>query len=276
MPQVADRKSLDIELALIGAGHMGEALLKGILNARLLQPSQLVISDLRADRLGELKSEYGVKVESANDRAASQAQAVVLAVKPDQIKSVIDEIKGVLNEGQVLISVAAGISTQTIYDRLEKKIPVVRVMPNQPALVGRAMSVLSPGQWASTEAVSLAKDILSGVGEVVVLDERFQNLGTALSGSGPAYFYLLVRALVEGGVKGGLGREIATELVVETMIGAGAVLKETSQRPGALIEQVASPGGTTEAALAVFEDAGFESTVDRALEAAVARAEQLA
>lgn len=269
------QKVMDADLAVIGAGQMGEALIKGTLGSQLLEPSQLRIADLSEARLQEVQSKYGVTVEKSNRAAAKKASVIILAVKPNQVEAVVDEIRDVVKRDKVLISIAAGVSTQRIDKLLGKEVPVVRVMPNQPALVGAGVSVISPGRWASADTVTLVRTLFSGVGEVVELDERFQNVATALSGSGPAYFYLFVEVLVEGGIRGGLSREIATKLVTQTLVGAGAVLQETGEHPVLLIDRVASPGGTTAAALAALEEGGFRASVFHALTAAVARAEEL-
>ncbi|MDI6892116.1 MAG: pyrroline-5-carboxylate reductase [Actinomycetota bacterium] len=262
-------------LALIGAGQMGEALLKGILQSGALKPDGVVVSDVRKERLAQIKADYGVNIASDNVAAVKGADAILLAVKPQQLDEVLNEIADHLGESQVLISIAAGVSTKHIYDGVKKSLPVIRVMPNSPALVGASISVVSPGKHATREATELAAGIFSSVGEVVQLDEKFQNATTALSGSGPAYFYLFVEALIEAGIKAGLARDVATKLVVETMIGAGTMLKKTGKHPALLKDMVTSPGGTTIAALEVFEEAGFRAGVFRAIEAAMKRAKEL-
>ncbi|HAW60474.1 MAG TPA: pyrroline-5-carboxylate reductase [Actinobacteria bacterium] len=262
-------------LALIGAGRMGEALLKGILQSGALKPDRVVVSDVRRKRLTQIEADYGVGIASDNVAAVKGADVILLAVKPQQLDEVLNEIADHLGESQVLISIAAGVSTNHIYDKVKKSLPVVRVMPNSPALVGAGISVVSPGKHATKEATELTVSIFSSVGEVVQLDEKFQNATTALSGSGPAYFYLFVEALIEAGIKAGLARDVATKLVVETMIGAGTMLKKTGKHPALLKDMVTSPGGTTIAALEVFEEAGFRAGVFKAIEAAMKRAREL-
>ncbi len=262
-------------VAIIGAGQMGEALLRGFLKSGILSPGQIILSDIRKDRLSELKAKYQVEVAKDNIDALEKSDVVILAVKPQQIDGVLAEISWVIKEKQILISIAAGISTKHIYDKLDKKIPLVRVMPNSPALVGAGISVISPGRYATRESIDLVSRLFSGVGETVQLDERYQNEATAISGSGPAYFYLFVEALIDAGVRSGLAPEIATKLVVETLIGAGAMLKQTGKHPALLREMVASPGGTTIAALEAFEEGGLRAATFKAIEAAIKRAQEL-
>jgi len=262
-------------VAIIGAGQMGEALLRGFLKSGILSPGQIILSDIRIDRLSVLKAKYQVEVAKDNIDALEKSDVVILAVKPQQIDGVLAEISWVIKEKQILISTAAGISTKHIYDKLGKKIPLVRVMPNSPALVGAGISVISPGRYATRESIDLVSMLFSGVGETLQLDERYQNEATAISGSGPAYFYLFVEALIDAGVRSGLAPEIATKLVVETLIGAGAMLKQTKKHPALLREMVASPGGTTIAALEAFEEGGLRAATFKAIEAAIKRAQEL-
>lgn len=263
-----------MRIAFIGAGRMGGALIRGLIKSGY-NPDQIGASDANPERLEELKEEYKIRTFSSNRQAVQESDVVVLAVKPQKIPDVLAEIKESVNPSQILISIAAGISVSTIEQALDEAVPVIRVMPNSPALVGAGMSILSPGSHANKEALEVARQIFSGVGKVVVLEEKFLNLVTALSGSGPAYFYLFVEGLAEAGQAAGLSFETSLKLATETMLGAAQMLKETGKRPSELIDMVKSPGGTTAAALEVFEKSNFKSIVHEAVKAALQRAKEL-
>ncbi|MFZ3062549.1 MAG: pyrroline-5-carboxylate reductase [Actinomycetota bacterium] len=263
-----------MRVALIGAGRMGAALIKGLINSGY-KPDQVGASDANRKRLRELKEEHKIKTFSSNLEAVEEADVIVLAVKPQQIPDVLAEIKESVNPAQTVISIAAGVSISTLEHGLGEGVPVIRVMPNSPALVGAGMAAISPGSRAGERDIKVAREIFSGVGKVVVVEEKFQNLITALSGSGPAYFYLFVEALTEAAEVAGLSLETSLELVTETMLGAARMLIETGQLPSKLIDMVASPGGTTVAALKVFEKSDFKSIVREAVKAALERAKEL-
>lgn len=264
-----------VQLAFIGAGQMTEALVKGILDAKVLRPEQIILSDIRSSRLSQLKESYGVRVTSSNLEAVKQASVALCAVKPQNMDEVLEEIRDCLSEDQLLISIVAGVTTESIYNHVKKKVPVVRVMPNNPALIGWGMAAVSGGEHATSENVKLVRKLLSSVGEVVELEEEYLNQVTALSGSGPAYFYFLVECLIEAGIESGLKPEIAEKLVTQTAAGAGVMLKKAGRSPMDLREMVTSPGGTTAAALKVFEEANFKEVVKEAVKAAVKRANEL-
>ncbi|MDP3013023.1 MAG: pyrroline-5-carboxylate reductase, partial [Candidatus Subteraquimicrobiales bacterium] len=226
------------------------------------------------DHLVQLKQKYEVKIASDNVKAVKESDVVLLAVKPQQMNDVLLEIAPSITK-KVLISIAAGVDTAHIFDKLGKRVDLVRVMPNSPALVGKGISVLSPAEGCAQDSLELVSRLFSSIGEVIFLREKFQNEATALSGSGPAYFYLFVEALIEAGLKIGLSHEIAKKLVLETLAGSITMLKETDESPEILKEAVTSRGGTTEAALKVFTEAKFKETVYQAIEAAVKRAGEL-
>ncbi len=265
----------DAKLALIGAGQMGGALLKGLIDSKKMSPSKIIVSEPRVGRSNELQRGLGISIAKDNLNAVRECNIVLLAVKPQQIDRVLAEIKDALSEEKTLISIAAGISTDYIYDRIKKKIPVVRVMPNTPALVGRGMAVISPGRYATDVSKEIAGELLSSVGEIIFLDEKYQNQSTAINGSGPAYIFLFAEAFIDAGVKVGLPRDVAHRLVVETIIGSASMLKETGKHPAVLKDMVTSPGGTTIAALKAFEGGGLRGTTFKAVEEAVKRAEEL-
>lgn len=265
----------NVKLALIGAGQMGGALLKGLLDAKRLSPNDIVVSDPNMERINQLRLEFGINTAKDNLSAVGECNVVLLAVKPQLIDGVLAEIADGLSRDNTLISIAAGISTSRIYSIVKKNVPVLRVMPNTPALVGRGMAVISPGKYATKLSEEIAEALLSSVGEVVFLDEKYQNQATAINGSGPAYVFLFAEALIDAGVKVGLPRDVSAKLVIETIIGAAVMLKETNKHPAVLKDMVASPGGTTIAALKVFEGGGLRGVTFKAVEEAVKRAEEL-
>jgi pyrroline-5-carboxylate reductase len=227
-----------------------------------------------AARATEVTAATGI--DAVDLAAAAGADVVVLAVKPPQIVSVCRHLAAHLQPSTVVVSVAAGIPLAAMEEVLPFGTPVVRVMPNTPLLVGQAMSVMSPGASATEEHLSLAEKLLGSVGRVVRLPESQMDAVTALSGSGPAYVFLLVESMVDAGVLLGLPRPIATELAVQTALGAATMLRETGEHPAMLREGVTSPGGTTAAALRELERGGLRAAVLAALEAARDRSRELA
>lgn len=264
-------------IGFIGGGNMAEALLKGILEAELYTPHDIWISDVRKDRLDALQKEYGIRAETDNCRLAGGVNTLVLSIKPQQMADVLKEIAGCVKSETLVISIAAGITTGTIRGKLGE-VQIVRVMPNTPALVGvGASGLFSAG--ASEESLQTALEIFSSVGKAIVVeDENLIDAITAVSGSGPAYFFLLMEAMVQAGADLGLSEESAGTLVLQTAKGA-ALLAEAAQKrgetPAILRKKVTSPGGTTEAALKVFAAAGFEPMVRKALKAAFDRGQEL-
>ncbi|MCL5292060.1 MAG: pyrroline-5-carboxylate reductase [Actinobacteria bacterium] len=263
-------------IGFIGVGQMGGALLRGFLEAGLVGPENVWISETDAERLKKLCEDFGVNPARSNRETAENADVVILAVKPQQLLDVVDDLAPVLTAEKVVITIAAGMTTEKIMSRLGKGLRLVRVMPNSPALVGESASVVSPSKGADREAVELALELFRSVGEVVELPEEFQNRVTAISGSGPAYFYYLVEALVETAVEIGIPADIAEKLVIQTMGGSADMFVETGRRPKELRSMVTSPGGTTEAAIKTFEEADFRGLVRDAVTAAIRRAEELA
>jgi len=263
-------------LSVIGAGKMGEALIKGFLEAGVVEAGNVVLSDVDAGRLEALKDRYGVDITGVNTEAIERGDIILLAVKPQQMGEVLAGAKKSFREESLIISIAAGVTTEKISSLLEKDVPVIRVMPNTPALVGEAMSVISRGAYATDNDIGIALELFSSVGEAVELSEDLQNQATAISGSGPAYFFLMTESLVDAAVKAGIDTEAAKKLVIKTMAGATALLESTGAEPRELREMVTSPGGTTAAALQVFSKYEFKSIVQEAVISAIKRAEELA
>jgi pyrroline-5-carboxylate reductase len=261
-------------VAIIGAGVMGEALLSGLIRGGH-EPSDLMVGEKRPERAAELRERYAVDVVP-NTEAAASADTVALVVKPQDMGDVLTEIAPHLRAGQLLISLAAGITTRYIERHIPDGIAVIRVMPNTPALVDEGMAAISGGTHCSEEHLALAERMLAVTGRVMRVPEKQQDAVTAISGSGPAYLFFVVESMIEAGVHLGLPRSTATELVVQTVVGSAKLLRETGEHPTVLRERVTSPGGTTAAAIRQLENHKVRSAFIEAMEAARDRSVALA
>ncbi|MBW6468277.1 MAG: pyrroline-5-carboxylate reductase [Coriobacteriia bacterium] len=261
-------------LAIIGGGRMGEAIAGGLIAAGVFAPESIVVAEPVAERRAELVAAHGVRCVADAAPAAYEGDIVLLAVKPQVIDEVVLSVAGDVGDALV-ISIAAGISSARLESHLPAGTAVVRVMPNTPALVREGMSVISGGSEATAEQVDLVRRMFSALGKAVVLEERHQDAATAISGSGPAYIALVVDALARAGVRHGLSRQIAEELALQTVAGTAALIDRTGQHPEQVIDSVASPGGTTIAAIEALEAGGLRSAFAAAVAAAVARAKEL-
>ncbi|WP_106397167.1 pyrroline-5-carboxylate reductase [Actinocorallia populi] len=261
-------------IAILGTGKMGEALLSGLLRAGR-RPSELLVTARRQERAALLRERHGVTAV-ANVEAANKASVLVLAVKPQDMAALLAEIGPHVSSGTLVVSMAAGITTSFISERLPSDVPVIRVMSNTPVLVDEAMSVISAGEHAGAEHLALAEELLRPVGKVTRLPESLQDAATALSGSGPAYFYYLVEAMVDAGILLGMPRAAALELVIQSAVGAAVMLRDSGEHPVLLREAVTSPGGTTIAAIRELEKHGVRAAVLEAIEAARDRGRELA
>jgi pyrroline-5-carboxylate reductase len=261
-------------IAILGAGKMGEALASGLLRAGVVSPAEIVAAARRPDRAQQLRDSYGIDVLSAS-QAAAKAQTLVIAVKPQDMDALLAEISPVVTPDQLVISVAAGITTAFIGRRLGADVPVVRVMSNTPVLVDEAMSVISPGPHATEEHLRRAEELLRPVGKVLRIPESQQDAATALSGSGPAYVYFLVEAMVDAGILLGMPRQTALEMVKQAVYGAATMLRDSGEHPVLLREAVTSPGGTTINAIRELERHGVRAAVLAAIEAARDRGREL-
>jgi pyrroline-5-carboxylate reductase len=253
---------------------MGEALLSGVLRAGR-RPADFVVTTRREERGTLLRERYGVAVVT-NAEAARTAGTLVLAVKPQDMATLLEELRPHMEPGKLVISMAAGIPTSFIEARLPEGVPVVRVMSNTPVHVDEAMSVLSAGSHAGEDHLKLTEELLSPVGKVLRIPESLQDGATALSGSGPAYFYYLVEAMVDAGILLGMPRAAALEMVVQSAVGAAVMLRDSGEHPVLLREAVTSPGGTTIAAIRELERHGVRAAVLEAIEAARDRGRELA
>ena len=262
------------QVAILGAGVMGETLLSGLVRAGRPVDS-LLVGEKREERALELVDRYGVEVVG-NREAARRADTVVVVVKPQDMGDLLSEIAPELRPGQLVVSLAAGITTAYIESHLPAGVAVVRVMPNTPALVDEGMAAVSRGSHCDEAHLAEAESLMASTGRVVRVPERQQDAVTAISGSGPAYLFFVVEAMIEGGVHLGLPRTTATELVVQTVVGSAKLLRETGEHPTVLREQVTSPGGTTAAAIRQLEDHKVRAAFLTAIEAARDRSRALA
>ena len=262
-------------VGLIGGGKMGSALAGGIVSGGLVPASQVVVADVDADRLQELSKTLGVGVTRDCRQAAKASRILILAVKPQTMSEVLSDLSGVVGKSHLVISIAAGIPIQFIEARLRKGVRVIRVMPNTPALVGEGMAALAAGSAATEADLAEARRIFDAVGLTVVVKEDLMNAVTGLSGSGPAYAFIMIEALSDAGVRMGLGRDIALKLSAQTLLGAARLCLQTGKHPGELKDMVTSPAGTTIAGIQALEEGKIRATLIAAVEAATLRAKEL-
>jgi pyrroline-5-carboxylate reductase len=262
-------------IAVIGAGNMGGALLRGMLRMPWAKPGIFTVSDADSSKLKPLAKALKVKTTKDNSKAVEGADVVLLAVKPQVLDQVLGEIKGSVGEKQMIISVVAGAKTDHIASRLGRKVSVVRAMPNISALVGESATAMSRGKHATAGDAKLAREILESVGTVVDVNEQLMDAVTGLSGSGPMYVFLIAEGLSDAGVKVGLSRETASTLAVQTLLGAAKMMKETGMHPAQLKDMVTSPGGTSISALHSLEKSGLKASLIDAVEAATKRSAEL-
>ena len=262
-------------LAVVGGGNMGEALLEGVIAAGWASPDDLVVAETVDARREHLAAHLGVHVVEKAREAAEDALTVVLAVKPQDVAAVLSDLAGAIPRDGLLISIAAGVPLSVLERAIGPGVPVVRVMPNTPALIREGVAALSAGRHADDAHLDLACEILGAVGDVVRVAEKYLDAVTALSGNGPAYVFLLAEALIDAGVSVGLPREVAAALTRKTIAGAGRMLLQTDRSPVDLRAMVTSPGGTTAAAMRVLEASGFRSIFYEALAAAADRSREL-
>lgn len=262
-------------LAVIGGGNMGEALAKGMVNARYAAAEALVIAEPVEARARYLRETHGFEVVSTPAEAAGGAEKVVFAVKPQVLGAVLSSLKGVIGPKHLLISIVAGAPTRRYIEAFGDGTRIVRVMPNTPALLGQGAAGLSAGGAAKGADLAEAKKMLESVGKAVEVPEALMDAVTGLSGSGPAYAFVFIEALADGGVRAGLPREQAMLLAAQTVLGAAKMILETGEHPGRLKDMVASPGGTTIAGLHALERGGFRGAVMDAVLAATERSAAL-
>lgn len=267
---------LAANIGFIGAGRMATALARGFLQGRLLEPESLLASDPSAEARAALQREVpGATVLDDNRQVSSAADVLLLAVKPQQLDNVLADLRDAVRPDSLVVSIAAGVTLARLAAGLPDAQRVVRVMPNTPCLIGRGASGYSLGPHATAQDGRLVAELLSSVGAAYEVPERLLDAVTGLSGSGPAFVYSMIDALVEGGVQMGLPRELASELAARTVAGAADMVLTTGESPATLRDRVTSPGGTTLAGLQALEERGFQATLVEAVRAATRRSEEL-
>ena len=266
---------LNKKIVIIGGGNMGRALLRGILAAGLTPAENMTVVEVHPGKIEAFRKDYGVQAVPTAVDVVPGADIIVLAVKPVTLSDVLDSIDQAVSPDQLIISIIAGVETGYIRDRLGKRNPVIRVMPNIAATVDAAASAISACPPAGEEHLALAEAIFSAVGEVVRVDESQIDTVTGLSGSGPAYIYMVIEALCDGGVKMGLPGDIAMKLATQTVFGAAKLVKETGEHPAALKDQVTTPGGTTISAVHELEERGLRAMLISAVVTATERSKAL-
>ena len=265
----------DLQIACIGAGNMAEAMVAGLLHGNLVREAQVIASDVLPCRLDCLKRTYGIRTARSNREAVVGAQMIVLAVEPQVLDEVLTEIASVVKASQLVISVAAGYPISRIARYLTGSTHIVRAMPNTPSSIREGVTALAYEAGLSPEDVATARALFEPMGKVVEVAERHMDVVTGLSGSGPAFVYVMIEALADGGVKMGLPRETAQLLAAQTVAGAARMVVDTHVHPAILKDRVASPGGATIAGLHALEQGGFRAAVVSAVEAASARSSEL-
>lgn len=262
------------KLGFIGTGNMAEALVRGLLRTGAANPEDVWASARRAVRLEQLHKDHGIHVGD-NLTVARESDIVILAVKPQIMDKVLREIGPAIGHDKLVISIAAGVPIEAIERRLHPPSRIIRTMPNTPALVGAGATALAAGEHATADDLAVAERIFQSVGTTVVLDEVLLDAVTGLSGSGPAYVFLIIEALSDAGVKVGLSRYNAQALAAQTVLGAAKMLIDTGEHPGLLKDKVTSPGGTAIAGLHTLEAGGLRTTLMNAVEAATRRSKEL-
>ncbi len=263
------------KIAFIGAGNMSEALVAGLLKAKSIVPDRIFATDITKERLDHFEKTFRIHVGTSNEEAVKWATTVILAVKPQVLPQILQGIKRNIKKTQLVISVAAGVPISKILSCLPQHAQVIRAMPNTPAIVLKGATALAAGEAISQDQLRTAEAIFDASGKVVVVEEKLLDAVTGLSGSGPAYVYVMIEALADGGVRMGLPRHVAHTLAAQTVLGTAQLVLASGEHPGALKDRVASPGGTTIAGLHALEQGGIRATLMNAVEAATRRSEEL-
>lgn len=269
----------DKKLGFIGGGNMAEAIIKGLIAGSFVDSSNISVSDVVPARLESLRLEYKVNAISDNRELVEKSDILILAVKPQVVKTVLENIRDLMNENILLVSVAAGVPIATIAELLQdgqdRKHNIVRTMPNTPALVLEGVTAIAAGENVSEADVEVAHRLFEAVGKTVQVDEAHLDAVTGLSGSGPAYIFMIIEALSDAGVKMGLSREVANTLTIQTVLGSAKLAGESKKHPGQLKDMVTSPGGTTISGVHMLEAGGLRNTLMDAVEAATKRSREL-
>jgi len=265
---------INIRLGIIGSGKIGEALINGLTSSKKISKENLVSSDVREERRDYIAKKYSIECLGNNLELVKRSDVIILAIKPNDVKKVILRIKDALTDKHLLISIAAGVTINYIMKNLKKQVPIVRGMPNIPVLIQEGITVLTTAN-GTNKHLTLAKEIFGSVGKVVVLEERHLDAVTGLSGSGPAYIFMMIESLVESGVKVGIPREISNLLAVQTTIGSAKMVLETGEHPALLRDMVTTPGGVTIDGIIQLEEGKLRISVINAVVKATKRSREL-
>lgn len=252
-------------IGFIGAGNMGQAMAGGIISSNIADKENLIFSDTAQENLKKVYQRYGVKTSNSNILTASMADYLVLAVKPNVYAAVIEEIKDYVKPETIVIAIAAGITHEKLKNLFGKDVKIIRIMPNTPAMVGEGMTAVAPNEFVTNEELTEVIEILSSFGKTEVVDEKLFDTVAAVSGSSPAYIYMLIEAMGDAAVSGGMTREKAYKFAAQAVLGSAKMVLETGIHPGALKDMVCSPGGTTIDAVAALEEYGFRNSVIKAM-----------
>jgi pyrroline-5-carboxylate reductase len=272
---IRGKQRIHKKIVFIGSGNMGEALIKGITVASFFENKDIIVTDIRKERLEQIKKMYRVNVTTDNRYAVRKSDIIVLALKPQIIAKVIGDVADLIDKSKLIITIAAGITINSIHKILGKRGRVMRVMPNTPAIIQEGISAIACGDGILKGDLKITQKIFNAVGKTVVVEESMMDAVTGLSGSGPAYVFLIIESLIDAGVKMGLPRDISKVLSIQTIIGAARLALETGEHPGKLKDMVTSPGGTTIAGLHALEDGGLRSALINAVESAARKSEEL-
>ncbi|MBU8790891.1 MULTISPECIES: pyrroline-5-carboxylate reductase [Oceanobacillus] len=263
-------------ITFLGAGSIAEAILSGIVNAEIIEKENIFVTNRsNQQRLEYLEEKYGVTTVQNKEMAIRSADILILAMKPYDLHESLQGLKGFIHKGQLIISILAGISTDTITKELEMASPVIRVMPNTSAMIGHSATALSKGQHASEEHLRIAEELFKTIGTTTLVKEDDMHIVTAIAGSGPAYFYYMVEAMVKAAVESGFDQQTAKELITQTIKGAGEMLQQSDDSPSTLRKKITSPNGTTEAGINVLEQNHFQRIVMDCVNKAKERSEEL-
>jgi len=259
--------SVNKKIGFIGAGKMAGAIINGLIKSEFTTKENILATEINQELADKASQLLGIKVITDNIELVKSCDVIVLSVKPFIIKDVLNQIKNYITRDKLIISIAAGIGTESMEQILQNDIPVIRVMPNTPALVNEGMSAVCKGKYATDEQINFTKELFSKTGRCIEISEKLIDAVTGISGSGPAFFYLMIEAMADGGVKLGIPKATALELAAQTAIGAAKMILETGKHPSALKDEVTTPGGCTAAGLAVMEDMGVRSALINTVEA---------
>lgn len=264
-----------MKIGFIGSGNMAQAMISGILQAELASPDQVIVSDAYRPCLDGAQEKYGIHITTDNKEVAGQAEVVVLAVKPQFYEAVIKEIKEVVKQETIIVTIAPGQTLEKLESLFQKDVKIVRTMPNTPAMVGEGMTALCANGFVDDREKAKVQELLRGFGRAVYVKEYMMDAVVAVSGSAPAYVYLFIEALADGAVLLGMSRKEAYTFAAQTVMGSAKMVLETGQHPGALKDMVCSPGGTTIEAVKTLEEEGFRSAVIKAMEACAEKSRKM-